>query len=279
MDAPVNSTQSRADAPAGAYSTATGDATDASTWPPAPVPWLALAAAAVYHRCNQTLLWLCADGNRPSQPISRADARFVFPGPRGDAPLPGLPRLNITASRASRWLWRFTRLDQGVCVKNLEYVEAVGQDAVRAAAERISRVSGIDIVGLLPQPTASASGAAAGTDETIHGGATDEAQTHDLKRTISATADCRSRQDECKRSPLYAALCLHDTTAATALLDATIDKAVSSVVAQAADEALAEGNVRVVMWLHRRHKDIVDGVLAEARATRTPMLVPVRAEV
>lgn len=43
----------------------------------------------------------------------------------------------------------------------------------------------------------------------------------------------------------------------------------------ATDEALAEGNVRVVLWLHRRYEDLVDAVLAKARATRAPSLVPV----
>lgn len=93
-------------------------------------------------------------------------------------------------------------------------------------------------------------------------------------------------RDACAESPLYVSLCAHDTDAVDTLLDPTaaddsyreaVDRAISTAVTRAADEALATGNLRVVMWLHRRYPDLVNMALAEARATRTPLLVPIRA--
>ncbi|AJF96771.1 ankyrin repeat protein [Pandoravirus inopinatum] len=93
--------------------------------------------------------------------------------------------------------------------------------------------------------------------------------------------------DACAKSPLYVSLCTRDTEAIRALLDRTaaddsyrdaVNQAIAVAVAQATGEALADGNLRVVMWLHRRYKDIVDAVLADARAARVPMLIPVRAD-
>nr|UMO78195.1 hypothetical protein [Pandoravirus belohorizontensis] len=93
-------------------------------------------------------------------------------------------------------------------------------------------------------------------------------------------------RDGCAESPLYVSLCARDTEAVDALLDPTaaadsyreaVDRAISAAVTRAVGEALATGNLRVVMWLHRRYPDLVNMALAEARATRTPSLVPIRA--
>ncbi|AVK75576.1 hypothetical protein pqer_cds_1154 [Pandoravirus quercus] len=90
--------------------------------------------------------------------------------------------------------------------------------------------------------------------------------------------------DEPSKSPLYASLCSRDAEAVALLLDPTaaddscrgvVDEAISTAIAMATDEALGEGNLRVVLWLHRRYEDLVDAVLAKARATRAPSLVPV----
>lgn len=92
--------------------------------------------------------------------------------------------------------------------------------------------------------------------------------------------------DGCAESPLYISLCARDTEAVDALLDPTaaddsyheaVDRAISAAVTRAADEALAVGNQRIVIWLHRRYPDLVNMALAEARATRAPSLVPIRA--
>ncbi|AGO85795.1 hypothetical protein psal_cds_1384 [Pandoravirus salinus] len=96
-------------------------------------------------------------------------------------------------------------------------------------------------------------------------------------------APTRAR-DTYTKSPLYASLCARDTEAVDALLDPTaaddahrdaVDRAIAAAVAWAAEEALVDGNLRVIIWLHRRYSGIVDEVLAEARATRTPSLIPV----
>ncbi|AGO83312.1 hypothetical protein pdul_cds_1038 [Pandoravirus dulcis] len=90
--------------------------------------------------------------------------------------------------------------------------------------------------------------------------------------------------DEPSKSPLYVSLCARDAEAVALLLDPTaaddscrgaVDEAISAAIAMATDEALAEGNLRVVLWLHRRYEDLVDAVLEKARATRAPSLVPV----
>ncbi|AGO83309.1 hypothetical protein pdul_cds_1036 [Pandoravirus dulcis] len=91
---------------------------------------------------------------------------------------------------------------------------------------------------------------------------------------------------EFAESPLYVSLRARDTEAVGALLDPTaaddsyreaVDRAISAAVTRAADEALAAGNQRVVVWLHRRYPDLVDALLEEARTTRTPSLIPIRA--
>ncbi|BCU03100.1 hypothetical protein [Pandoravirus japonicus] len=109
---------------------------------------------------------------------------------------------------------------------------------------------------------------------------------HGCDRAPSADEATRYR-DGCAESPLYVSLCARDTDAVDALLDPTaaadsyreaVDRAISTAVTRAVGEALATGNLRVVMWLHRRYPDLVNVALAEARATRTPSLVPIRAK-
>ncbi|AGO83311.1 hypothetical protein pdul_cds_1037 [Pandoravirus dulcis] len=101
-----------------------------------------------------------------------------------------------------------------------------------------------------------------------------------------SVAEVERYRDACAESPLYVSMCARDTEAVDALLDPTaaddsyreaVDRAISAAVTRAVDEALAAGNLRVVMWLHRRYPDLVNMALAEARATRTPLLVPIHA--
>jgi hypothetical protein len=85
-------------------------------------------------------------------------------------------------------------------------------------------------------------------------------------------------------SPLYEALRRGDTASAAILLDPAaadrsyrqpVDHAIAEAVGYTTAEALADGNLRVVEWLRRRYKSIVERTIAQAQGARIPSLIPV----
>lgn len=95
---------------------------------------------------------------------------------------------------------------------------------------------------------------------------------HGCHRTPSLVAHARGvPSTEPARSHLYESLRARDAEAIALLLDPTaasvsyreaVDRAIADAVTLAAAEALVDGNARVVTWLWRRYKGLVDAVCA-----------------
>ncbi|AGO81953.1 hypothetical protein pdul_cds_65 [Pandoravirus dulcis] len=107
---------------------------------------------------------------------------------------------------------------------------------------------------------------------------------HGLDRAPALAAQWRDiSRSGAKCSPLYASVCARDTEAVAFLLDRTaagdcyqplVDRAVTTAVHLAVDEALANGNMDAIWRMAVRCPDAVDAAVAAARATTVPSLVP-----